>query len=873
MGPSGKARRAILFSLLLVGFAAGWGPSPLAFADAEIAPVPDVVGKAAADAKAAVSGAGFLPALFEVAGTPAGTVARQSPAAGAAHAVGSPVILEVRRAEATPTKAPNAVGLTPGEASSAFGSLYVLELVPRTGPGAPAGPVGKVVDQTPKMGASIDLRGTLVLGFVPDPSLAPRVAVPDATGLSAAEAIQAMATAGLHARVAQAVVPGAPADLVVGQSPLPGTEADRYSTVDVIATVAAAESPSPPGGALVAVPSAIGMTESSARATLSDAGLAAAVEWVDGEAASAFLVQSQDPAEGTTVAPGTTVRLRIVKYAPPEVPPPTPGTSKVGVPSLIGMTGSQAEEVLASLNLLANPIVESNPSVPALRVFAQQITPGTWVDPGTWISYRVSAPAPPTFPVPVPNFYGKSRATAVLLAWLAGLPLDVLYVSDPTKPPHRVFSQSVAAYTVVPVGTHVTVWISTHPGGPALVAVPNLKGKTKGQATTALAAAGLSGVAHEVLSPSNPPLRVFAQAPAAGAMAPAGSTVVFEVARLGPFSRTVPNLIGKTQAEAVAALAALSFGASVTEEFAPGKPVGRVFSQVPSAGSLRLVGTIVALKVAKLPAGMKPVPNVLGQTKADAIALLAANGFAADPDDVFAPGKPLGRVFDQTPAGGSSAPAGSTVHFKVAKGFVVFATVPNLFGKTQADAEAALAAAGLAAHVDLVFSPGKPIGRVFSQDPPAGAHVVPGTTVRMSVARLFGLVRSVPSLVGLTKAQAIAAVEAVGLVADPSDKVCLTCPVGRVMDQTPVAGTLVSSGSVVSFHVAKGLVLPVYKTVPNVVGMTKEAAKAAIEARGLVSDGEIDFKWGEPLHRVWKQSPAAGTLVPVGSTVKWRANP
>jgi beta-lactam-binding protein with PASTA domain len=864
MASSRPVPRVLFAALLLV--ASALTPVRTALADADVVPVPDVTGKTLEEARAALGAAGLLVATVEVAGTPDGTIAAQNPGEGASLPVGGAVVLDVRR-PGTPTKAPNAVGLTAAEASNAFGSLYVLEFTPR--PGA-AGDRGKVVAQTPKMGEPIELRGRLRLAYVPDASLPARVAVPDATGMSAAEAVKAMAAAGLHARIASAAVPGAPADLAVGQSPLPGTEADRYETVDVIVTTDVPAPPPPEAVPTVVVPDVTGMTESSARATLSDAGLGVAVEWVDGDPAAAFLVQSQDPLAGASAESGTDVRVRVVRFQAPATPP---GTTKVAVPHLLGMSAWQAEDLLTSLGLLPNPIFVANPGVPALRVFAQQMAQGTWVDPGTWVSFRVSAPTPPSHPVPVPNFYGRTKSAAQILAWAAGLVLDPVNVVAPTKPAHRVFSQSVAAWSVVPTGTHVTVWIATPSGGSGTVAVPNLLGKTSGQAMALLAAAGLAGDPHHTFAPGKPPLKVFDQDPNAGQTVPVGTTVSFRVAKLGPLLGLVPDVLGKTAAGASATLSAAGFGANVVEQVALGKPVGKVFDQDPGAGAFRPPGTVVTVRVAKSPLATRIVPVLLGKTKAEALAALAAVGLAADPVDTWAPAKPLGKVFAQEPAGGATVLVGSQVKFRVATGPMLLATVPNLHGKTAAQAAALLSAAGLGGNAQQVVAPLHPAGRVFAQDPPAGTHVVPATVVSYRIAVGLGIQRTVPDLIGKTKAQALAALAAAGLPGNPTEEVCLTCPVGRVKGQSPVGGSIVPSGTVVTFAIAKGLLVTPFTTVPHLKGLTKAQAEAALAAKGLVSDGKVEWKFGEPLNRIWAQSPAAGTVVPKGSTVHWKRNP
>jgi beta-lactam-binding protein with PASTA domain len=419
----------------------------------------------------------------------------------------------------------------------------------------------------------------------------------------------------------------------------------------------------------------------------------------------------------------------------------------------------------------------------------------------------------------------------------------------------------------------VTVWIATHPAGPATVAVPNLVGKTSGQAMAALAAAGLAGDPHSVWALGKPPLKVFDQNPNAGTTVPAGTTVAFHVAKLGPLLGVVPHVLGKTAADATATLSASGFGTHVVEQVALGKPLGRVFDQDPNSGAWRPPGTVVTVRVAKSPLATRIVPNLLGKTKAEALAALAALGLAGDPDSVWAPAKPLGKVFAQDPASGATVLVGSTVKFRVATGPLLLATVPNLNGKTAAQAAALLSGAGLGGNVLSVVAPFKPAGLVFAQDPPAGTHVVPGTVVTYRVALGLGVLRTVPDLLGKTKAQALAALAAAGLAGNATEEVCLTCPVGRVKGQSPAAGTNVPSGSIVTFAIAKGLVVTVFTTVPHLKGLTKAQAESALAAKGLVSDGKVEWRFGEPLNRVWAQNPAAGTVVPKGTTVHWKRNP
>ena len=93
-----------------------------------------------------------------------------------------------------------------------------------------------------------------------------------------------------------------------------------------------------------------------------------------------------------------------------------------------------------------------------------------------------------------------------------------------------------------------------------------------------------------------------------------------------------------------------------------------------------------------------------------------------------------------------------------------------------------------------------------------------------------------------------------------------TVPAGRVISQTPAAGTTVNEGAMVSLVISLGA--PAQVAVPNVVGQPQAAAAIAITAIGL-SVGVISTAKHPtvPAGQVISQQPAAGTLVLQGSAV------
>ena len=783
-----------LTALALVGFGS---PNHTALAGGGgggIGSVPDVVGRSKADATAALAAEGYLVGIYEIAGDPPDTVASQTPAANVALPRGGIVSLDVRRKEADPTPAPRAIGLATSAAVAAFGRLYDLHFEATVGTAAER---GKVREQSPAEGQPLALKGRWTLRYVPDPSLPPTVALPDVTGATATQAVDALGAVGLHGQIVEASIPGAPVDLVIGQFPLPGSEVLRESDVRVVVTVPFE------GGAVPAgrpeVPNVVGLSESAAKDALDRAGFDSSVEYVAGAASDAFLVVTQQPDAGAEAPEGTVLALRIVKYLAP-----APVVDGVSMPNLVGLSAWQAEDLLVSIGLRASPILMDNPSVPPLRVFAQQRAVGSLVPSGTSVSYRVSRPAATTPSVVVPDLYQRSAASAIALCAQAGVSVTIVEILTNTYPAWRVFSQSLAAYSLVPAGTNVIARVAkpSGGGGPTTTIVPDLTGRTAGEATALLTAAGLSVGLIDVVSPGNPPLKVFAQFPAAGAQVSIGALVQAKIAKLSFGWKLVPSLFGMTKPEAFAALAAAGLQPNAVDIANPAKPLGKVFWQDTVAGTSRPAGTVITFRVAK--AALVPVPYLIGKTDAQAASLLVASGLDWKRSYKFAPpGSPYGRVFEQTIGAGASVMPGTQVEFFLPGGALppAVALVPTVLGKTKINAQAILQAFGFPSQVVEVVGP-LPHGIVFLQSPAAGTGANVGTIVTITVRKSPFIITSVavPNLIGLTGDQANAALFAVGLASNGSIAFHFGKPPYKVYSQNYIPGTMVAVGTQITWR-------------------------------------------------------------------------
>jgi hypothetical protein len=133
--------------------------------------------------------------------------------------------------------------------------------------------------------------------------------------------------------------------------------------------------------------------------------------------------------------------------------------------------------------------------------------------------------------------------------------------------------------------------------------------------------------------------------------------------------------------------------------------------------------------------------------------------------------------------------------------------VPDVVSLAQADAEAAIAAAGLAVGtVTTQNSNTVPTADVISQSPAAPAQVAPGSAVNLVVSSGPAQTSvTVTDVAGLTQADAEAAITAanltIGTVATQSSDTVLA---GDVISQSPAAGASVASGSAVDLVVSSG---------------------------------------------------------------------
>lgn len=222
------------------------------------------------------------------------------------------------------------------------------------------------------------------------------------------------------------------------------------------------------------------------------------------------------------------------------------------------------------------------------------------------------------------------------------------------------------------------------------------------------------------------------------------------------------------------------------------------------------------------------VPAVVNVSRDDADNQLRNLGFVLDYRTAYSDNIKKGDVISVEPGVGSKVNKGSTVTVTVSSGPEKVKLPDNLQGQSEAYVRNALKDLGLVdGRVSTVESASVPAGMVVELSPEKGSTddkgaqtVEAGSTVNIVLSS--GKVK-VPSLVGLTKDQAIAALTAQDVLLNTNIETIQTTerPAGTVLSQSSAAGTLVAQNSTVTIRVAA---TPTQTTAPTAAATQPAAA-------------------------------------------------
>jgi beta-lactam-binding protein with PASTA domain len=266
----------------------------------------------------------------------------------------------------------------------------------------------------------------------------------------------------------------------------------------------------------------------------------------------------------------------------------------------------------------------------------------------------------------VPNAIGKTQDEATKLLTDAGFHPKIQKRED-NATAATVIDQNPKPEAKASKGSDVTLIVSS---GPPQVTVPDEKGKDQDTARNDLEAQQFV-VSTRAQQSDRPQNEVLDQNPQAGSRVDRGSTVTLTVSS-GTGQIAVPNVVGRDSADAANILGQAGF--KTTTKTSPSDTVdaGKVIGTTPGPGAKAAKGSTVTMVVSSGPspsttastlqttttqANTATVPDVVGDHESVAAAKIQGRGFALSASNCTSDS----IVTRQDPAGGTSAPRGSTV--------------------------------------------------------------------------------------------------------------------------------------------------------------------------------------------------------------------
>ena len=274
---------------------------------------------------------------------------------------------------------------------------------------------------------------------------------------------------------------------------------------------------------------------------------------------------------------------------------------------------------------------------------------------------------------------------------------------------------------------------------------------------------------------------------------------------LGSSSETeaVPNLVGLSQEDALKQIQADDFfqQGSVKEEYSSSVAKGLVIDQDPDAGQQKAKGTQINLVVSKgeEPAVQVQVPDLTGMSPSEAEAALQRVGLVSQAgDSVYSDTVEVGKVAGQNPAAGTTVKAGDTITYQLSKGQETV-EIPNVVGKSEADATSALKAAGFAVKSTKDESDTVNEGLVIKQS--ATGSAAKGSTVTITVSS--GTTKAtIPSVIGQSESAATGALQNAGFDVAVNYEQSSTVSKGVVIGQSSKGSA--KKGATVTITVSTG---------------------------------------------------------------------
>ena len=208
--------------------------------------------------------------------------------------------------------------------------------------------------------------------------------------------------------------------------------------------------------------------------------------------------------------------------------------------------------------------------------------------------------------IEVPNLVGKTEDEAVESVKNSGI--GIRYVGEE---PSDEYEKGIICYQETEAGTEVAENSTINyklSSGSAMLNVPNVIGKTQGEAEAMLTEMGFAVNISKSYSYDYPAGQIMSQNPTANTQAKAGDTINLEVSMGVQYDGfTVPSVVGMAEADAKNALAPLEV--VVQSETSETAPAGQVTAQSLAEGVYVDKGTTITITVSTGSAQETPTPT------------------------------------------------------------------------------------------------------------------------------------------------------------------------------------------------------------------------------------------------------------------------
>jgi serine/threonine-protein kinase len=305
----------------------------------------------------------------------------------------------------------------------------------------------------------------------------------------------------------------------------------------------------------------------------------------------------------------------------------------------------------------------------------------------------------------------------------------------PRRAASYIFGAVFTAIILLAAG--VFIYRTVDRGSATSLTIPDVTNRTQAEASQLLLDMGLTPIPNAVINDAVGDDIVYAQDPPATATGNQGDvvTITYNPARQ---LQTVPPIQGLSVENATQLLAPLGLQLVILEvRNDPLVPLNQIITQEPLANEQVRSGSAVSVVVSGGTGGSN-IPNIEGQVSSAAEQLLKSSPYnfvvtiTAEPSATVE----KGRAVRTDPAIGTPLPAGSPIVLIVSSGSPTV-VVPDVTGKTEAEAQTAINAAGLITEIGYknVAVGDANDGRVVSQSRDPQSAVAPGTKITLVIGK------------------------------------------------------------------------------------------------------------------------------------------